>query len=42
MLEDLPFLLLEFGPLFWAQHLFGQVLPCPLQEKVDKEVCTQH
>lgn len=40
MLEDLTFLLLEFGPLFGAQLLFGQVLPCPLQEKVDEDVCT--
>lgn len=38
MLEGLPFLLLEFDPLFGAQLLFGQVLPCPLQEKLDKEV----
>lgn len=26
---------------FWGSvFLFGQVLPCPLQEKVDEDVCT--
>lgn len=36
MLEDLPFLLLEFSLFFWAQLLLGKCFPVPFKKRLTR------